>query len=111
VSTEEEARKWVAALKWAAKVSSCSKNEKTALQQFIQNSQRNSALMTMHPTTVNSRQDMVNSLLSDSSTVLTDSSIPNGYTIVAKVKKFIVKKSDWIRLIGIKCEIVFKISL
>jgi Protein of unknown function (DUF1336). len=49
--------------------------------------------------------------LSDSSTALTDSSVPNGYTIVAKVKKFSVKKTDWIRLVGIKCEIVFEISL
>jgi hypothetical protein len=112
VSTEEEARKWVAALKWAAKVANCSKNKKTtALEPAVLNSQRNSVLMTVPPSAVNSSQDMVNSLLSDSSTVLTDSSIPHGYTIVAKVKRFFVKKTDWIRLLGIKCEVVFEISL
>lgn len=111
VSTEEEARKWVAALKWAVKVSSGRKNEKTALQQLIPNSQRKSLFMTLPPAAVNASQDMANSLLSDSSTVLTDSSIHNGYTIVAKVKKFFVKKTDRLRLIGIKCETFFEISL
>jgi hypothetical protein len=59
VSTEEEARKWVAALKWAAKVASCRNDEKKTLQQFAHNSQRHS--MTGPPTAVDSSQDMVNS--------------------------------------------------
>lgn len=122
VSTEEEAKSWVAALKWASKVSSRNKQcEKQSLLKCGQNLQspmisiRGDFSSTMNQNlgqkAVNSSQDMLSSLVSDSSTVLTDSGVPHGYTIVAKVKKVSVTQPQWVRLIGIKCEVTFDIRL
>jgi hypothetical protein len=119
VSTQEEAKQWVAALKWAAKVAANSSNNdigKRSLQNICQNSQSNSTSLRIGESEslpADSSRDLVNSLLSDSttSTVLTDSWMPCGYTVVTKVKNVSVGKIEWIRLLGIKCELLFEIRL
>ena len=58
-----------------------------------------------------SETDFTRSLFNDASTVMTDPSVPDRYTIVTKVRKCNVKQTDWVRLIGFKCEIVFEIEL
>ena len=56
-------------------------------------------------------KDLVSSLLSDSSTVMTGQHIPKGYTLVTKVRKFDIKNTAWKRLVGFEACIVYEIRL
>ena len=62
---------------------------------------------------MNNENDLMSSLLSDTSTVLTDPLNPHtdGYTVVAKIKKTHLKRMAWKRLVGIDCFVVFEIQL
>lgn len=134
VATEEEAQIWVAALKWAANIASQSMERNARIgrggsRSFEGNEisirgsfddagspARNTRRRMLDDLTMgnddDSGMDLTRSLLSDdSSTVMTDPNVSDGYTIVTKVRKFHVKQTDRVRLVGLKCEIVFEIEL
>ena len=139
VATEEEAKRWVAALKWAAIVANQSverlarmgreghrglEGNEISIRGSFDDAPRSpigsptrscARRRVLDDLTMGnddeSEMDFTRSLFNDASTVMTDPTVPDGYTIVTKVRKVNVKQTDWVRLIGIKCEIVFEIEL
>ena len=126
VSSEQEAIRWVKELKWAAEKAYQSKSkwledgeeihmrgsfdEGLSPIRLTHRSHKHGIFNDLVLDYENTNHGLDKSLLSDTSTVLTDP-MGEGYTIVTKVQNFNICKKDWVRLVGIKCDIVYEIQL